>query len=478
MTLLQLKYAVTVADTGSITAGAEKLYIAQPSLSKALRLLEEELGFSIFVRSRKGICVSEDGAEFISYARRVLEQSDLLEERYGKEQKRRKIISISTQHVHSAQVAFASIISEFGGDEYSFSLHQCSPMEVIQEVESRKSGVGVIAIRKDNRRVMMRILRENELTFTPVYEVPIVAWMATDHPLTQQKTLKIADLPDWPIINYAEEASIHSSVVSEDIDFDLNFRKTIRVGSNSEIPEILKKVPAIFLGGQNCLLREPGIVSKPLDKEEVVTVGMIRYQNTYLSSMESLFIEEMKRAGLNLETTLEAGGSYVRNATMEDLPYLMDIYSHAKKFMEETGNPYQWSDSYPAQDDIIQDILNGESHVIVVDKKIQAVFTLTKEKTIGYDALTEGAWINDEKQYMTIHRLASYGTQRGMAKQCIRWCAERAADLRADTHEQNLIMQHIFLKNGFEYCGKTKIFDGTERLVYQRVQSTESTDPA
>lgn len=470
MTLLQLKYAVTVADTGSITAGAEKLFIAQPSLSKALRLLEEELGFSIFVRSRKGIRISEDGAEFISYARRVLEQSELLEERYGKEQKRRKIISISTQHVHSAQVAFASIISEFGGDEYSFSLHQCSPMEVIQEVESRKSEVGVIAVRKENRRLMMRILRENDLTFTPVYEVPIMAWMSADHPLAQHKTVKISTLPYWPIINYAEEASIHSSVVSEDINFGLSFRKNIRVGSNSEIPEILKKVPAIYLGGQNCLLREPGIVSKRLDREELVTIGMIRYQNTYISSMESLFIEEMKRAGLNLETNFEAGGSYIRNATMQDLPYMMDIYSHAKKFMVETGNPDQWSDLYPAQDDIIQDILNGESHVIVVEKKIQAVFTLTKEKTVGYDALTEGAWVNDEKSYMTIHRLASYGTQRGMAEQCIAWCAERATDLRADTHEQNLIMQHIFLKNGFEYCGKTKIFDGTERLVYQRVQ--------
>ena len=159
----------------------------------------------------------------------------------------------------------------------------------------------------------------------------------------------------------------------------------------------------------------------------------------------------------------------IRNARMDELPYIMDIFNYAKKFMADTGNPFQWDELYPSVKDIGEDIKRNELYVCVQNGKIEAVFAATSGKTIGYDHLIEGSWIRDEGEYLTIHRLASWGTQRGMADRCIAWCEKKCHDLRADTHEDNKIIQHIFEKNGFKKCGKAIIFDGSERIAYQKI---------
>ena len=177
----------------------------------------------------------------------------------------------------------------------------------------------------------------------------------------------------------------------------------------------------------------------------------------------------MRQVGNITETAPKTDDIQIRNAKMEELPYIMEIFDYAKKFMADTGNPHQWDNVYPAEDDIVKDIERGELHVCTVNGKIQAVFAATTGKTIGYDHLTEGAWVKDGREYLTIHRLASWGTQRRMADRCIAWCEEKCHDLRADTHEDNKIIQHIFEKNGFKRCGKVIIFDGSERIAYQKI---------
>lgn len=473
MTLQQLKYAVATEEYGSISDAAEKLFIAQPSLSKSIRLLEEELGFALFVRDRKGAKATPQGMEFLCYAKRVLEQSDRLEERFGREKGNgvyhTKRIHISAQPVYRATEAFAALLKEFGGSEYTFTLTCDSLLQVIENVLSRKSELGVIAVSGDNRNMLQKIFRDNELEFISVYQTRVYAWMSETHPLAGKESVTAEEIAKWPVVRY-EPLSPGTASMSGNIDLGRSFPQNIQLSSDSDIACILKTVNGIYLSGEDFLKKEEGLKTVLVSGEHMLEVGIVKFKNTYRSSLGSLFIEEMKQPGKDGRRSLMPGEEVqIRNARMEEIPYIMDIFDYAKKFMADTGNPFQWNEFYPSAKDITEDIKRNELYVCVVGGKIEAVFAITSGKTKGYDHLTEGAWIKDEGEYLTIHRLASWGTQRGMADRCIAWCEERCRDLRADTHEDNKIIQHIFEKNGFKRCGKVVIFDGSERIAYQKI---------
>ena len=472
MTLQQLKYAVITEACGSISDAAEKLFIAQPSLSKSIRLLEEELGFALFARERTGVKATPQGMEFLCYAKRVLEQSDRLEERFGKDHGKgayyTRRIHISAQPVYRAIEAFSAVLKEYGGSEYTFTLTCDSLLQVIENVLSRKSELGVIYIYDDERKMLEKIFRDNELEFIPAYETVPVAWMWVEHPLAKKAYVTSDEIGQWPVVSY-EAISPGTAFLSGNIDFGKTFSKNIHLTSDSDITCILKNIMGIYISGKDFLREEKEIVTVPISGSGKIEVGIIKFKNTYRSSLGSLFIEEMRQVGNITETAPKTDDIQIRNAKMEELPYIMEIFDYAKKFMADTGNPHQWDNVYPAEDDIVKDIERGELHVCTVNGKIQAVFAATTGKTIGYDHLTEGAWVKDGREYLTIHRLASWGTQRRMADRCIAWCEEKCHDLRADTHEDNKIIQHIFEKNGFKRCGKVIIFDGSERIAYQKI---------
>ncbi len=472
MTLQQLKYAVITEECGSISDAAERLFITQPSLSKSIRLLEEELGCALFVRERKGVKATAEGLEFLCYAKRVLEQSDRLEQRFGKEQGKgayyRKRIHISSQPVYRVTEAFSAVLKEYGGSEYTFTLTCDSLLQVIENVLSRKSELGVIYIYEDDRKMLEKIFRDNELEFIPAYQTVPVAWMWADHPLAKKDRVTADEIGQWPVVSY-EAISPGTASLSGNIDFGRTFSKNIHLSSDLDIACILKNIRGIYISGKDFLKEEKDMVTVPISDVGKIEVGIIKFKNTYRSSLGSLFIEEMKQSDSSEGKTPETDDVQIRTAKMEELPYIMDIFEYAKKFMADTGNPHQWGDIYPAIGDIVKDIERGELHVCTVGGKIQAVFAATKGKTVGYDHLTEGAWIKDKDEYLTIHRLASWGTQRGMADRCIAWCEEKCHDIRADTHEDNKIIQHIFEKNGFKRCGKVVIFDGSERIAYQKI---------
>lgn len=472
MTLQQLRYVVETEECGSISDAAERLFIAQPSLSKSIRLLEEELGFALFVRDRKGVQATPQGMEFLCYAKRVLEQSDRLEARFGRSQEKgayyTKRIHISSQPVYRATEAFSAVLKEYGGAEYNFTL-TCDPLlQVIENVLSRKSELGVIYFYSDDWKMLEKIFRENELEYIPAYETVPVAWMWENHPLSQKKSVTADEIGRWPVISY-EALSPGTAILSGNIDFGHSFSKNIHLSSDSDIACILESVMGIYISGKDFLKKEKGIVTVPVSEAGKIEVGIIKFKNTYRSSLGSLFIEEMKQMQNNRNEGDAADQISIWNARMDELPYIMDIFDYAKKFMADTGNPFQWDELYPSVKDIEEDIKRNELYVCVQNGKIEAVFAATSGKTIGYDHLIEGSWIRDEGEYLTIHRLASWGTQRGMADRCIAWCEKKCHDLRADTHEDNKIIQHIFEKNGFKKCGKAIIFDGSERIAYQKI---------
>ena len=144
MTLQQLKYVITIANTGSMHTAAESLFITQPNLSKAIRDLEEEMGIIIFNRTNKGVLLTEDGLKFLSYARQVVEQADLLEDSFKNKESIKRIFAISSQHYGFVVNAFVNLVTVLGKEKYEFSLRECKTYEVINDVNNGRSKIGVI----------------------------------------------------------------------------------------------------------------------------------------------------------------------------------------------------------------------------------------------------------------------------------------------------------------------------------------------
>lgn len=144
MTLQQLRYIVTVAETGNITEAARQLFVSQPSLTNAIRELEKEMQITIFHRTNKGVTISNEGDEFLAYARQVLEQTSLLEERFLNKKERRSRFSVSCQHYSFAVNAFVDVIREFGGKKYDFTLRETQTYEIIEDVSRLKSEIGIL----------------------------------------------------------------------------------------------------------------------------------------------------------------------------------------------------------------------------------------------------------------------------------------------------------------------------------------------
>lgn len=144
MTLQQLKYVIEVANQGSINEASKKLFISQPSLSNAIRELEEEMQITIFERSNRGISVTKEGAEFLTYARQVIDQADLLESRYLDAKPSPQHFSVSTQHYAFAVNAFVDMVEEYGQDEYEFMLRETKTYEIIEDVKNLRSEIGIL----------------------------------------------------------------------------------------------------------------------------------------------------------------------------------------------------------------------------------------------------------------------------------------------------------------------------------------------
>ena len=160
---------------------------------------------------------------------------------------------------------------------------------------------------------------------------------------------------------------------------------------------------------------------------------------------------------------------YIRKTLWEDLPRLEDIYRRARAFMAENGNPTQWGGGYPWRDMLEEDLALGQSYVCVEDGGVVGTFCFFVGEEPTYAVIREGAWLR-EGPYGVIHRVASSGERKGVAAACIRWCFEQWPNLRIDTHADNLPMQRAVLREGFVYCGRVTVEDGTERLAYQKVE--------
>ena len=300
MTLQQLKYAVTVADTHNITEASRRVFISQPSLTAAIHELEAEMGITIFSRSNKGVTITNEGDEFLSYARQVLEQASLLEDRFksGNEASGNTIFSVSCQHYSFAVNAFVDVIRMFGGNEYDFTLRETQTHEIIEDVAHLKSEIGVLYLSSRNENVISKLIKKNNLTFEPLFTAPLHVFISKKNPLAKKKKIKLTDLSPFPYLTY-EQGDFNSFYFAEEplteIDFDCP--KNIQVRDRATLFNLLIGLDGytICSGIISHELNGPEIIARSLDCKEHMTVGIITRKAMNLSRYASAYIEAIKK---------------------------------------------------------------------------------------------------------------------------------------------------------------------------------------
>ncbi|WP_136604269.1 LysR family transcriptional regulator [Paenibacillus dokdonensis] len=297
MTLQQLKYVIEVANRGSMNEAAKRLFISQPSLSNAIKDLEEEIRIQIFERTNKGISLSKEGAEFLGYARQVIEQAELLESRYLNAKPSPQHFSVSTQHYAFAVNAFVNLVGEYGQDEYELALRETKTHEIIQDVKSQRSEIGILYLNEFNSKVINRLLKDANLKFTSLFTAKPHIFISIHNPLAKQSVVTIDQLQDYPYLSF-EQGEFNSFHFSEEILSTLSHPKSIRVNDRATLFNLLIGLNGytISTGVLSADLNGNEIIPVPLDIEETINVGWICHQNAALSKLGSAYIEALHDA--------------------------------------------------------------------------------------------------------------------------------------------------------------------------------------
>ena len=296
MTLVQLKYIVTIAETGTISEAAKQLYIAQPSLTAAVKELESELGITIFRRTNKGVLLSAEGEEFLGYARQVIEQTNLIEERYLGTGQIKHQFCVSTQHYSFAVEAFVELLRQYGGEEYDFRIRETQTYELIDDVAKLRSEVGVLYLNQFNETVLRRVLQEKGLKFTQLFVAKPHVFVGVDNPLAQKKVVSLEDLAPYPRLSY-EQGEHNSFYYSEEILSTLESKKDIMVSDRATLFNLLIGLNGytICSGVINEELNGKNIVAIPLDVDDYMEIGYITHSKAGIGKFGNLYIEALKR---------------------------------------------------------------------------------------------------------------------------------------------------------------------------------------
>lgn len=296
MTLQQLKYVVTVAECGTMSEAAKRLFISQPSLTNAVRELENEMQITIFKRTNKGVLLSAEGDEFLGYARQVLEQTNLLEERYLNVKKQSPRFCVSTQHYSFAVNAFVDVIRKYGGDVYDFTLRETQTYEIIEDVSHLKSEVGILYTSSKNEEVLQKLMKQNDLEFYELFVAKPHVFISSKHPLARYETLTLEDLENYPYLSF-EQGDYNSFYFSEEILSTLDRRKSIKVRDRATLFNLVIGLNGytVSSGVISEELNGENIIARPLMVDEYMRIGTITKKNIPLSRYAKTYLEALEK---------------------------------------------------------------------------------------------------------------------------------------------------------------------------------------
>lgn len=296
MTLQQLKYVTTIANIGSISEAAKRLFVSQPSLTKAIKELEKEMGITIFDRTNKGITVSKEGERFLGYARQVLEQAALLEEQYKSQSGGKKQFSVSTQHYSFAVNAFVELLKGAGIDQYDVSLRETQTYEIIDDVAHMKSEIGLLYYNDFNRPVLEKLIHTNELTFTELFTAHPHIFIGKTHPLAHKEVVSMDELEEYPYISF-EQGDHNSFYFSEEIFSTVVRPKHIRVRDRASLFSLLLGLDGytVSSGVIDKEVNGENIISVPLAEEGLMHIGYIINNKMQRSRLGQEYIHALEQ---------------------------------------------------------------------------------------------------------------------------------------------------------------------------------------
>ena len=286
---------ITVAETGSITEAARKLFIAQPSLSSAIRELETEVGIQLFVRSRAGISVTAEGMEILGYARQVVEPMQALTDRYISGLPERQRFCVSTQHYTFTANAFVKMAQHYGQERYEFILNETQTNQILQDVRNRFCDVGILYLSRENSAVLQKIFSDLDLRFTPLFTAKPHVFLHREHPLAPFATIKLADLEPYPRLSFLQGA-YESPFFSEELFSTVPSEKSIKVSDRAAIVNLMIGLQGytISSGIFPRHLQGEEIVALPLDEPEYMQIGYLLNRDQSLSELGAIYIDALR----------------------------------------------------------------------------------------------------------------------------------------------------------------------------------------
>ncbi|MCD7745756.1 MAG: LysR family transcriptional regulator [Lachnospiraceae bacterium] len=294
MTLQQILYAVTIADMKSMNKAAAALYVSQPALSAAIRDLEEELHIELFIRSNRGIVLTQEGEEFLRYARQMSELQRMIEERYtGKAAKKK--FSVSTQHYSFAVEAFIELAKKFGMDEYEFAIHETKTSEVIENVRNYRSEIGVLYLNDFNEKALRKIFQEKEVEFASLFECGISVYLSQSHPLANQEQISFEELKPYPCLSF-EQGEKNSFYFAEEVLSTCEYNQIIKADDRATMLNLMVGLNGYTLcSGIICeKLNGEQYTSIPLATDDTMNIGYIKRKGMPLSQLGEQYLELLK----------------------------------------------------------------------------------------------------------------------------------------------------------------------------------------
>lgn len=296
MTLAQLRYVITIVEEKSMNEAAKRLFIAQPSLSSAIKEIEEEIGITIFKRSNKGVLITPQGEEFIGYARQVVEQYELLSAKYINQTTVKKKFGVSTQHYTFAVKAFVEMVKQFGMDEYEFAIRETKTFEVIEDVKNFKSEIGILYVNEFNEKVLGKIFKENGLKFYPIIDCYIFVYMWKGHPLADKKELSLEELEEYPCLAF-EQGNNNSFYFAEEVLSTYHYKQLIKANDRATLLNLMVGLNGYTLcSGIICEeLNGSDYCAIKLKSDEMMKIGYLVREGVSISSLGQKYIAELAK---------------------------------------------------------------------------------------------------------------------------------------------------------------------------------------
>ena len=301
MTLQQLRYAIGIAKVGSFNKAAEALFISQPSLTAAIHELEDEIGIVIFNRSSRGVTLTPEGEEFVAQASQLYHHYETVLENYSNKEQKKKKFAVSTQHYSFAVKSFVDLVKRYNIDDYEFAIRETKTKEVIDDVASLKSEIGILYLSDFNRKYITYLLKERDLEFHKLIECHAYAYMWKDHPLSGRDYVNLEDLSLYPCLSF-EQSESGSYYFAEEILSTNEYHKTIKANDRATMLNLM-----VGLNGYTLC---SGIISEEINGSDYVAVpfkdargeddrtmeiGYITKKNFMLSTICRFYILEMEK---------------------------------------------------------------------------------------------------------------------------------------------------------------------------------------